>query len=149
MEALAAVGAADWLVWLVFGSYIFCMCTDLQSRDWEIPGFLLSVELLSFALRVGVALILPKFIGENGIFYAEICAWSGAAVLLILSYGIIIQKHKNKTDVRYIPMKTAQGYIGQKKISSILIYTFLYLMFHDFPTLFAFFRAISDGNPNR
>lgn len=64
---------------------------------------------------IGVALILPKFIGENGIFYAEICAWSGAAVLLILSYGIIIQKHKNKTDVRYIPMKTAQGYIGQKK----------------------------------
>lgn len=45
-------------------------------------------------MRVGVALILPKFIGENGIFYAEICAWSGAAVLLILSYGIIIQKHK-------------------------------------------------------
>lgn len=23
VEALAAVGAADWLVWLVFGSYIF------------------------------------------------------------------------------------------------------------------------------
>ena len=46
VEALAAVGAADWLV---FGSYIFCMCTDLQSRDWEIPGFLLSVELLSLA----------------------------------------------------------------------------------------------------
>ena len=34
---------------------------------------------------IGAALILPKFIGENGIFYAEICAWSGAAVLLILS----------------------------------------------------------------
>ena len=46
VEALAAVGAADWLV---FGSYIFCMCTDLQSRDWEIPGFLLSVEVLSLA----------------------------------------------------------------------------------------------------
>lgn len=71
--------------------------------------------IAEFCMRVGVALILPKFIGENGIFYAEICAWSGAAVLLILSYGIIIQKHKNKTDVRYIPMKTAQGYIGQKK----------------------------------
>lgn len=46
VEALVAVGAADWMV---FGSYIFCMCTDLQSSDWEIPGFLLSVELLSFA----------------------------------------------------------------------------------------------------
>ena len=41
-------------------------------------------------MRVGVALILPKFIGENGIFYAEICAWNGTAVLLILSYGIIV-----------------------------------------------------------
>lgn len=76
-------------------------------------------------MRVGVALILPKFIGENGIFYAEICAWSGDAVLLILSYGIIIQKHKNKTDVRYIPMKTAQGYIGQKNFFYINIYFFV------------------------
>lgn len=60
-------------------------------------------------MRVGVALILPKFIGENGIFYAEICAWSGAAVLLILSYGIIIQKHKNKTDAFYTRMYESGG----------------------------------------
>ena len=93
-------------------------------------------------MRVGVALILPKFIGENGIFYAEICAWSGAAVLLILSYGIIIQKHKNKTDVRYIPMKTAQGYIGQKKISFYInIYFFCILMFHDFPHIVCIFSC--------
>lgn len=89
-------------------------------------------------MRVGVALILPKFIGENGIFYAEICAWSGAAVLLILSYGIIIQKHKNKTDGPIYPHENSTGIYRTEKISSILIYTFLYLMFHDFPTLLHF-----------
>ena len=35
-------------------------------------------------MRVGVALQAPKLIGEDGIFYAEISAWSGAAILLIV-----------------------------------------------------------------
>lgn len=45
-------------------------------------------------MRVGVALLLPKLIGEDGIFYAEISAWSGAAILLIVSYVVIIRKYK-------------------------------------------------------
>ena len=45
-------------------------------------------------MRVVVALLLPKLIGEDGIFYAEICAWSGAAILLIVSYVAIIRKYK-------------------------------------------------------
>ena len=35
-----------------------------------------------------------KLIGEDGIFYAEICAWTSAAVLLFISYMIIIRKYK-------------------------------------------------------
>ena len=41
-------------------------------------------------MRVSVALLLPKWIGEEGIYYAEICAWSSAAVLLIISYMILM-----------------------------------------------------------
>ena len=37
-----------------------------------------------FVMRVSVALLLPKLIGEDGIFYAEICAWTSAAVLLFI-----------------------------------------------------------------
>lgn len=39
-----------------------------------------------FSMRVGAALILPLFFGENGIFYAEILAWMGADLILITSY---------------------------------------------------------------
>lgn len=47
------------------------------------------VELL---MRVGCALVLPLFLGQNGIYYAEVLAWSGAAVLLYISYKRDITK---------------------------------------------------------
>lgn len=54
----------------------------------------LASGIAEFAMRVSVALLLPKLIGEDGIFYAEICAWTSAAVLLFISYMIIIRKYK-------------------------------------------------------
>ena len=45
-------------------------------------------------MRVGAVMILPKFIGQDGIFYAEIAAWTGAAVLLMMSYYMVIRKYK-------------------------------------------------------
>ena len=52
-----------------------------------------------FVMRVSAALLLPKLVGENGIFYAEIMAWSGAAVLLAAGYYIRIRKLK-----KYLPV---------------------------------------------
>ncbi len=43
---------------------------------------------VEMAMRIGVALLLPLIIGEEGIFYAEVGAWLGAAVLLVISYFI-------------------------------------------------------------
>ena len=43
-------------------------------------------------MRVGTALILPLFFGEDGIFFAEILAWLGADVILIPSYYTKIRK---------------------------------------------------------
>ena len=45
------------------------------------------VELI---IRVSVALIFPIFLGQNGIYLAEVLAWTGAAVLLYISYKIKI-----------------------------------------------------------
>lgn len=45
-----------------------------------------------FAMRVGCALLLPLLIGQEGIFYAEISAWAGAALLLAVSYFYLIRK---------------------------------------------------------
>lgn len=45
-----------------------------------------------FAMRVGCALFLPLLIGQDGIFFAEISAWAGAALLLAISYFYCIGK---------------------------------------------------------
>lgn len=48
--------------------------------------------IVELVMRVGVALLLPLVIGEQGIFYAEVFAWSGAAILLIGSYYWIMHR---------------------------------------------------------
>ena len=39
-----------------------------------------------FVMRVSAVLLLPMAIGRNGVFYAEILAWTGAALILITAY---------------------------------------------------------------
>ena len=48
--------------------------------------------ILEFFLRTGMVLGLTVFIGSDGIFWAEISAWIGAAVLLGISYYVIMGK---------------------------------------------------------
>ena len=50
--------------------------------------------ILEFVLRTGMVLGLTAFIGSDGIFWAEISAWIGAAVLLGISYYVIMAKKK-------------------------------------------------------
>ena len=38
------------------------------------------------------AILLPRFVGETGIFYAEILAWTGAVVILVISYFVVMKK---------------------------------------------------------
>ncbi len=51
--------------------------------------------ILEFVLRTGMVLGLTGFVGSDGIFWAEISAWMGAAVLLGISYYIIMAKRKS------------------------------------------------------
>ena len=48
--------------------------------------------IAEFVMRAVTAVFLPMLIGEHGIFYAEIMAWTGAIVILIISYFIVIRK---------------------------------------------------------
>lgn len=41
-------------------------------------------SIAQLVMRVGCALVLPPFIGENGVFYGEIFAWLGADIILVL-----------------------------------------------------------------
>ncbi|MBQ9264163.1 MAG: MATE family efflux transporter [Clostridia bacterium] len=42
--------------------------------------------LAELVMRVGSALLLPRFLGASGVFWAEPAAWLGAEVLLMITY---------------------------------------------------------------
>lgn len=42
--------------------------------------------LAEFCMRTAAALLLPRFLGQEGIFYAEIAAWAGADAVLFFSF---------------------------------------------------------------
>lgn len=44
--------------------------------------------IMEFVMRIAVALILPAVMGQNGIYYAEIAAWAGAAAVLVAVYFV-------------------------------------------------------------
>ncbi|MDE7046364.1 MAG: MATE family efflux transporter, partial [Lachnospiraceae bacterium] len=53
--------------------------------------------LAEFIMRVTAAIIFPRFLGQEGIFYAEILAWTGAAVLLAVSYYVVIGRKRQRS----------------------------------------------------
>lgn len=52
--------------------------------------------IAEFVMRAATAILLPVFIGERGIFYAEIMAWVGADLILVISYFVVM----NRTEKR-------------------------------------------------
>jgi len=48
--------------------------------------------IVEFIMRTAAALLLPVFMGETGIFFAETSAWIGADVVLITSYFVTMRK---------------------------------------------------------
>lgn len=44
-------------------------------------------------MRTSSALILSSFIGENGVFFAEVLAWAGADAVLITSYFFVVRRY--------------------------------------------------------
>lgn len=50
-----------------------------------------------FLMRAVTAIRLPMVIGETGIFYAEIMAWSGADLILLASYFIVMHGVKKRS----------------------------------------------------
>ncbi|MDD3243403.1 MAG: MATE family efflux transporter [Eubacteriales bacterium] len=48
--------------------------------------------IAELVMRVGCALLLPLWVGSTGIFYAEVAAWGGAMIVLILSYVVRMRR---------------------------------------------------------
>ena len=55
--------------------------------------------ILEFLMRTGAVLLLTGVIGSDGIFWAEILAWAGAAVLLCIGYYVIMAIKKRKGEL--------------------------------------------------
>lgn len=60
--------------------------------------------IAEFAMRTGGVLILPSFLGENGIFIAEVLAWLGADFILVPSYYVMLKRVS-----RSIPLSDSSG----------------------------------------
>ncbi len=48
--------------------------------------------IAEFVMRTAAALLLPLLAGPDGIFFAEVLAWTGADVVLIISYFYVMKK---------------------------------------------------------
>lgn len=48
--------------------------------------------IAEFVMRTGTVLLLPLLIGDVGIFFAEIAAWTGADIVLLISYFYVLRK---------------------------------------------------------
>ncbi len=48
--------------------------------------------IAEFVMRTGGALTLPRLLGREGIFYAEVLAWAGADLILITAYYIRVHR---------------------------------------------------------
>lgn len=46
----------------------------------------------AFIMRTSTVFILPAFIGERGVFLAEVSAWFGAIAVLIPSYFVMVRR---------------------------------------------------------
>ncbi len=53
---------------------------------------------VEMAVRITVALLLPLAMGQDGIYYAEVGAWTGAAALLVSSYFVRIHGLARRKD---------------------------------------------------
>lgn len=63
---------------------LYIIRSTLQGTGDTVMPFVSGIA--EFIMRVGAALILPRFFGQEGIFYAEILAWMGADIILLLAY---------------------------------------------------------------
>lgn len=101
-EEIAAAGAVAYR-YLVFMSLalpslylLYVYRSALQGMGNTLIPMLSGI--LEFVMRTGMVLGLTKLMGSDGIFWAEISAWIGAAVLLGISYYVIMGKKNFKIE---------------------------------------------------
>lgn len=75
-------------LWMLYMLYVYR--TSLQGMGDSITPFVSGFIELVF--RIGIVLALTRFVGEYGVYFAEVSAWAGAAVLLVTVYYVKLRK---------------------------------------------------------
>ncbi|MBE6937381.1 MAG: MATE family efflux transporter [Ruminococcaceae bacterium] len=75
-------------LWMLYLLYVYR--TSLQGMGDSITPFVSGIIELIF--RIGIVLALTRFVGEYGVYFAEVSAWAGAAVLLVTVYYFKLNK---------------------------------------------------------
>ncbi|MDD4462177.1 MAG: MATE family efflux transporter, partial [Eubacteriales bacterium] len=71
-------------IWLFILYALHIYRSALQGMgDTVVPMISGFIELV---MRISIVLFLPLLIGRRGVYYAEVGAWAGAAVILIITY---------------------------------------------------------------
>lgn len=55
---------------------------------------------VEFFARAGVALLLPRVLGERGLFFTDASSWTLSAVFMVLSYYIHMKRMKKQQDLK-------------------------------------------------
>ncbi len=55
--------------------------------------------IMEFIMRTTAVMLLPRFVGEKGVFYAEVLAWAGAVVILVTSYYVVRGRTEKKLKI--------------------------------------------------
>ena len=48
---------------------------------------------LELALRIGATLMLPRFLGQEGLYFTDAVAWVPTMLVLVVSYHVLKRKN--------------------------------------------------------
>lgn len=91
VEGALTVGYGDLSMMSIFLAVLYLLHllrSALQGLGNAVLPMLSGVT--AFIMRTSMVFILPAFIGERGVFLAEVSAWFGAIAVLIPSYFVIV-----------------------------------------------------------
>lgn len=69
---------------------LYVIRSSLQGMGYTVLPMVSGIA--EFIMRTATALLLPLAVGEIGIFFAEIAAWIGADIVLVISWFVTIKK---------------------------------------------------------
>ncbi len=85
-------------IWLFILYALHIYRSALQGMgDTVVPMISGFIELV---MRISIVLFLPLLIGRRGVYYAEVGAWAGAAVILIITYYYRLHRLEQTSQTR-------------------------------------------------